>query len=123
MPPKKIYSRIFFQPGVYSLLQAVLWTIIISISLLVALSSQRKGIISVAENMARAYIDKDLLFREWVALHGGIYVPINDMTPPNLHIPLSIVPERELTTPAGNKLTFVYSGPHISDSSLSCAQS
>ncbi len=107
MTRNKTSSRIFVQPGNYSVLLAIAWTIVIGISMLVAISSQRREIISIAKNVARAYIDKDLLFREWVALHGGIYVPISDMTPPNLLIPYGIVPEREVTTPAGQQLTFV----------------
>lgn len=100
-------SQIFSQLVNYSALLVVAWTIVIAISLLVSIASQRAEITTIARNVARAYIDKDLLFREWVALHGGIYVPINDMTPPNLLIPRTVVPEREVTTPAGKRLTFV----------------
>lgn len=100
-------SRILVQPGNYSMVLAAAWTMVIVISILVAISSQKREMTSIAKNVARAYIDKDLLFREWVALHGGIYVPINDMTPPNPNIPRAIVPERDVTTPAGQNLTFV----------------
>ncbi len=101
------FSRILVQPGNYSMVLAVAWTMVIVISMLVAIASQKREMTSIAKNVARAYIDKDLLFRNWVALHGGIYVPINDMTSPNPNIPRSIVPERDLTTPGGQNLTFV----------------
>ena len=46
---------------------------------------------------------KDLLYRRWAALHGGVYVPITPETPPNPD--LANLPERDLTTPSGRQLT------------------
>lgn len=100
-------TRMLFQPALYSLLQAVFWSIVITISLTVALMSQRREMISIAENVARANIEKDLLIREWAARRGGIYVEIDEETPPNPYIPLDAVPEREVTTPTGRRLTYV----------------
>lgn len=101
------HSRRFIQPKTYSVLLAVFWTAVVAVSMLVTLSSHNKEMVSIAKNVARAYIDKDLLFRDWVAQHGGIYVQITDTTPPNPLILPAIVPEREITTPSGKRLTFV----------------
>jgi len=42
--------------------------------------------------------------RLWNARHGGVYAPIDDYTQPN---PYLQVPEREVTTPAGTRLTMI----------------
>ena len=95
------------QPGAYSAVLALFWTVAVALSIAVNLAGNKREMVSIAENIARASIDKDLLFREWVAMHGGIYVPVSDATVPNPHIPHAIVPERDITTPSGRRLTFV----------------
>ncbi len=100
-----LQSRIT-QPGTYSLLLACGWTFVIAVSLLVSISVQRKDAITIAQNVARAYIDNDILYRNWNALHGGIYVPTDRGIPPNPFLPSS-VPERDVTTPSGRRLTLV----------------
>ncbi len=54
---------------------------------------------------ARANFNKDLAIRNWSALHGGIYVPVDSLTQPNTT--LSHVPERDIETPSGVKLTLM----------------
>ena len=48
---------------------------------------------------------KDVLYRQWGARHSGVYVPVTPETPPNPY--LSHIPERDITTPSGKKLTLV----------------
>jgi len=52
-----------------------------------------------------ASFNKDILYRRWVAMHGGVYVPVTDTTPPNPN--LKHIPERDITTPSGKKLTLI----------------
>lgn len=94
------------QPGTYSLILAFGWTIVIAISLLVSISVHRQEIVTIAQNVARAYIEKDILYRNWNALHGGIYVPADRGLSPNPFYPPS-VSERDVTTPSGRHLTLV----------------
>jgi hypothetical protein len=94
------------QPGTYSLILAFGWTIVTAISLLVSISVHRQEIVTIAQNVARAYIDKDILYRNWNALHGGIYVPADRGILPNPFYPSS-VQERDVTTPSGRHLTLV----------------
>ena len=54
---------------------------------------------------AHAYYDKNKAFRLWGSSHGGIYVPVDDVTQPNPH--LSDIPERDITTPSGRQLTLL----------------
>lgn len=106
MPINKYLHR-FSQPGIYHLLLAGGWTFVVVVSLLVSMFAHRQEIVTIARNVARAYIEKDILFRNWNALHGGIYVPVTKETPPNPFYPFSSAFERDVTTPSGRRLTFV----------------
>ena len=59
--------------------------------------------------VARAFADesfsKDLLFRRWGTGHGGVYIPITPETPPSPY--LAEIPERDISTPSGKKLTLM----------------
>ena len=59
----------------------------------------------LATNTARSNFEKDLAFREWVARHGGLYVPENQRTPENPY--LSNVDDQNIQTPAGVNLTLM----------------
>ncbi len=58
-----------------------------------------------AKNEALANFNKDQAFRFWAAKHGGVYVPVTKDTPPNPY--LSEIPERDITTPSGKRLTLM----------------
>lgn len=88
----------------YTLVLALAWIAAIGLSLWWTLHVQQETTREAVLNQARAGIDRDLLFRRWNALHGGVYVPTGENTPPNPHLN---VPEREITTPSGRKLTLV----------------
>jgi signal transduction histidine kinase len=59
----------------------------------------------LAKNEARIHFNKDLSFRKWATRHGGVYVPIDARTPPNPG--LAHIPERDIETPSGKKLTLM----------------
>lgn len=54
---------------------------------------------------AKASYNKDLLYRRWASMHGGVYVPITEQTPPNPL--LNHIPDRDITSEFGVKLTLV----------------
>ena len=58
----------------------------------------------VLEHAKNAF-QKDLMFRKWVASHGGVYVFPTESTPPNPY--LAHIPERDLITTTGQKLTLM----------------
>jgi diguanylate cyclase (GGDEF)-like protein/PAS domain S-box-containing protein len=64
-----------------------------------------KGVVDDAKSSANESVRKDLLYRRWAAHHGGVYVPVSPQTPPNPY--LADVPERDITTPSGKKLTLI----------------
>jgi len=54
---------------------------------------------------ARTSFEKDLMFRKWVASHGGVYVIPTEETPSNPY--LAHIPNRDLITTTGMKLTLM----------------
>lgn len=82
-----------------------MWTIIIVGSLTWSYNNEHKKSIELASNVANAHFDRDTAFKSWGASHGGVYVPIDDRTLPNPY--LSHLPERDITTPSGKKLTLM----------------
>ncbi|MFN2268166.1 MAG: ATP-binding protein, partial [Desulfonatronovibrio sp.] len=60
---------------------------------------------SLAENEARAYFEKDVAYRQWANMHGGVYVQPTETTPPNPY--LEHVPDRDVTTTGGKDLTLI----------------
>ncbi len=87
------------------ILIAVFWTVVI----VGASFLQYRETYSSALEIARAGLfhsyHKELVFRNWASMHGGIYVPISSETPPNQY--LAKVPERDVTTPSGKELTLM----------------
>ncbi|MBF0179275.1 MAG: DUF3365 domain-containing protein [Magnetococcales bacterium] len=97
------------QPGIAIWLRWVLiaacFTSVVALSLLHGIRDEREQTRTLAVNTARAHFFKDLAFRQWATRHGGIYVPADERTPPNEH--LAHVPERDITTPSGKRLTLM----------------
>ncbi|WP_339134742.1 MAG: ATP-binding protein [Candidatus Electrothrix sp. GW3-4] len=83
----------------------ILWTLIIGMSLAWNIHVERRQLAELVENEARSHFNKDQAFRFWASSHGGVYVPITEETPPNPN--LSHIPERDIVTPSGKKLTLM----------------
>jgi len=83
----------------------LLWTLLIALSLWWNTSHIHRTIRELALVSARAAFEKDLLYRQWATLHGGVYVPVSEKTPPNPY--LAGIPERDITTPSGRPLTLM----------------
>ncbi|EAU54774.1 ATP-binding protein [Mariprofundus ferrooxydans] len=84
---------------------AVVWTMLLSAALYWDYISGRDQALSLVAISARANFNKDSAFRFWGASHGGVYVPADEHTPPNPR--LAHIPERDITTPSGKKLTLM----------------
>ena len=82
-----------------------LWTLLVGSVLLWSLFQERIGTEETTRIQARSAFEKDLVYRRWVASHGGIYVPATENTPPNPY--LSHIQERDITTPSGRALTLI----------------
>lgn len=88
-----------------SLVALIIWSVIILISTITQLKLNRNSIESITKHQAEIAYDKDMLYRKWASSHGGVYVPITDITLPNPA--LSHLKERDIETPSGIKLTLV----------------
>jgi two-component system NtrC family sensor kinase len=58
-----------------------------------------------ARASAEESLHKDVIYRRWASIHGGIYVPVTDQTPPNPDLADS--QERDVVTPSGRLLTLI----------------
>ena len=84
---------------------AVIWTAIMGVSLARDINQQNDSAYEYAKIRAIEALNKDIIYRRWVTGQGGVYVPISDHTPPNPY--LSHLPNRDITTTTGEKLTLV----------------
>lgn len=60
--------------------------------------------LALAKAQAQSAFEKDVLYRRWNAIQGGVYVLESDKTSPN---PYLKVPEREVVTPTKRTLTLI----------------
>ncbi|MFO1372913.1 MAG: EAL domain-containing protein [Candidatus Competibacteraceae bacterium] len=83
---------------------AILWTLLVLALAAWRCHSDWISTWLVAKNLAEESYRKDILYRRWATLHGGVYAPATEQTPPN---PYLDVPERDLITPSGKALTLI----------------
>jgi two-component system, chemotaxis family, sensor kinase Cph1 len=73
-------------------------------SLVWNLAQEADEVRSLTSQAARALLEKDLLYREWSILHGGVYVPRFEQAGASTS---ARDEEREIVTPAGQTLTLL----------------
>ncbi len=86
-------------------LAVLAWTAVVAASALWNLYNTWDGARDLATREARTHFNKDQALRFWASRHGGVYVEVDERTPPNPA--LSHIPERDLTTPSGRRLTLM----------------
>jgi len=84
---------------------AIVWTLLLLFSSWHQINVSSTGVFELAKREALASYNKDLVYRRWAASHGGVYVPVNEQTPPNPY--LSHLPHRDITSSAGQQLTLL----------------
>lgn len=90
-----------------ALLSLAAWVITLTLSFFWNERHLHNSIHELAINEARISIKKDITYRQWVAVHGGVYVPVTAKTQPNPY--LAAIPDRDITTLSGKRLTLVNS--------------
>ncbi|MGQ9486099.1 MAG: hybrid sensor histidine kinase/response regulator [Desulfosoma sp.] len=80
------------------------WTLVCFLFLWNLDAQEKRHIEQSAHTHALTLVEKDKLYRLWNALHGGVYVAVGPNLAPN---PYLHVPERDIETPSGKKLTLV----------------
>jgi hypothetical protein len=83
---------------------AFIWLIFLFVSYFRNADKTEEDIYLLALREARSHFDKDILYRKWVALIGGIYVPVSEYTPSN---PYLKIPDKDVKTDNGKNLTLV----------------
>jgi len=86
----------------YTIGFVLIWSLFITLLLLWNYNTEKAGTYEAARIQARAAFEKDVLYRRWNAVHGGLYAPVSEKTQPN---PFLKTPERDIETPRGQKLT------------------
>jgi PAS domain S-box-containing protein len=82
----------------------LIWTILVSLSAYYAIKTNEDQNEKILKNEAEINLKKDLLYRKWCSLQGGVYAPLTENTPAN---PYLDIPERDIETPSGKKLTLI----------------
>ena len=88
----------------YFWLLACTWTAAVAGSLAWNLAQQAEEVRSLTSQAAQALLEKDLLYREWSILHGGVYVPKTGQSEASAS---ARDEEREVITPSGQTLTLL----------------
>jgi len=84
---------------------AFVWSLVMGGSLYWGIVSDRQQMMELATAEAQANLNKDITFRRWGTMHGGVYVPITET---QRSVPfLAHVPGRDVTTTDGQHLTLL----------------
>lgn len=89
----------------YVLMLGVIWTLVCVTVLASHLREGYQENIANVQARATAMLERDVLYRDWVANHGGVYVPVTESSPPNPY--LDFLPERDVVTTDGRSLTLI----------------
>lgn len=84
---------------------AAAWSLLLLASAVITIREHKNSLINLARAEARSAIDRDILYRRWGSSHGGVYIPVTEKSPPSPY--LSHLPERDISTPSGKKLTLI----------------
>lgn len=103
VPPRKKNTSSLIRT--YFLIAFVVWAAVIAALFIWDAYQARSFALRDAQSNALANYNKDVAFREWAATHGGVYVPVDEATPPNPY--LANIRERDIITPSGRHLTLM----------------
>ncbi len=83
----------------------VVWSLFVFLSLIWNWHAIGDSLMTLAISDARTSYQKDLVYRRWVTLQGGVYVPPTEKTPPNPY--LAGIPDQNVVTTDGKQLTLI----------------
>lgn len=81
------------------------WTVVIAVLLVINYHNERSQAAETALTQARSEYQRDIIYRHWNAAYGAVYVPVTQQIQPNPY--LADVPERDVLTTSGRRLTLV----------------
>ncbi len=89
----------------YFLILLGIWTLTIAVPGIFHWRGEQERIVSEALIQARSLYQRDLDYMQWSSDLGGVYIPLDEHTLPNPL--LNFLPERDVTTRDGRRLTLV----------------
>src|SRR3990167_1241548 len=101
--PREIFPEVGPPLASFVWPRALAWTGLVGLFVALGLfgASLERRRVALAE--ARGSYAKDLAYRSWAAERGGVYVPVDGKTPPNVH--LTHLADRDVVTTGGKRLT------------------
>ena len=82
----------------------IVWTVFLISFLVWNYFIQKNTIIKLVRSEANSSFQKDVIYREWNANHGGLYALVTKESPLNEYLEID---ERDIVTPKGKKLTLI----------------
>lgn len=80
------------------------WTFVIIFSFLWNYGEQEDNIKNAAKDQAEIAYKKDLIYRRWNSMNGGVYIPVSDKVKPNPHLKIE---SRDITDTNGKVYTLI----------------
>jgi len=88
----------------YGWVLAFLWLATVTVSFSWNMHRIKQSTLETARTHALSSFKKDIIYRRWNAMHGGVYVPVTDTTPSN---PYLAAEQRDIVTSTGMRLTLL----------------
>jgi hypothetical protein len=89
---------------IFSIVTGLIWTVVLFVFLGWVVVNEKKQTTELASTQTEAFYKEFVMARQWIAFHGGVYVPITKETQPN---PYLDDPLRDVVTTGGMTLTKV----------------
>jgi two-component sensor histidine kinase len=89
----------------FAMAAALAWTAGAVVSAGWNLKSQAIAVQNTARAAAKMAYEKDVVYRMWSSMHGGVYVPVSSYAEPNIY--LKGVEDRDIETTEGKRLTLI----------------
>ncbi|MCB2199905.1 DUF3365 domain-containing protein [bacterium] len=105
MAPSQFTSHTREQLRVFFIVIGVVWTLVIVLVTVIVQGMNNQTVNDLLLSQARGSFNKDLVYRRWAAVHGGVYVPVDSTTPPNPY--LEKIPKHDLFLQDGTRLTLM----------------
>ena len=96
-----------FSLGKTAVLMGTIWSVFNLAAVGWHMMLHEREIDMLLQQVGRATIGRDILYRQWNAFHGGVYVPVTEASPSNPYLSPEIVPERDEVTLSGRRLTMI----------------
>jgi two-component sensor histidine kinase len=89
----------------FAIAAALAWTAGTVVSAGWNFKSQNSAVENTAKAAAKTAYEKDIVYRMWSSMHGGVYVPVSSYAEPNIY--LEGIADRDIETMDGKRLTLI----------------